>query len=804
MGIGDRLLTPGTKHIDSLDPYANASFFKKSLRCPCTFTNDPIEYMESYINYKLRPKQKNIVIDIFSEDSAGFPNYDVALIICGMRCLGLGTEILMHDGTLKKIEDIKIGDLVMGPDSKSRKVLNLSRGESELYEVKQSHAITYVINENHILSLKKMKKGYLNYPNILNIHIKDYFRKSRKFKGYFKGYKANFNNKPEKLSSLTIKPIGIGNYAGIEVDGDHLFCLSDYTVTHNSGKSIISGAMGSFLTHKLLGMEDPAAQLHQVPGQMLSAEFIATSEDQSKKTSYSAFCSILTSTPWWRKYIQWLLDRETVEGKETLYVDHQRRKAFKEKNIEVVALHSNSASIAGLTAYYCAFDELSRFDLSEGSIQQQSEKRTAQAVYFTASRAIASVSPFSKIVVTTSPMYEADFGMQLLTLSETVKAEKNKSYIETLRSKISANDKVGRMVGYHYTTFEMNPKSDENGNDVPGGMSESDPYFKSVKKLSPATFNRDYLAIPPSAISPFFEIPERIEDCVIKEPRPPLVLFENMYFEESTMTHKGPETRRYVGKRAFPQYPDKMTKYFICCDQGAVKDSFVVAMGHGEEVQVETEGSKNDRKQITRYKAVIDLVEAWIPDQDQKITVSFPNVEEVIRTIAGYFNIAQVVYDRWNSEESIQRLFSEGIYTTRLGATFQMYETLKLLIYSNMVELPKDNKLVMELRQLNNIKNKKVDHSSSDEAAGKDRADAVCRVTWCIYEDCIKDTIRGDFMLPQRHSFNSLRSLATAFEIIKNSEIGDAIWDQTPSGYGGGSVFGKDFIVRTNVVSNLK
>ena len=798
MGIGDRLLTPGMKHIDSSDPYANASFFKKSLRCPCTFTNDPIEYMESYINYKLRPKQKNIVIDIFSEDSTGFPNYDVALIICGMR----------------------------------------------------------------------------------------------------------------------------------------------------GGKSILSGAMGSFLTHKLLGMEDPAAQLHQVPGQMLSAEFIATSEDQSKKTSYSAFCSVLTSTPWWKKYIQWLLDRETIEGKETLYVDHQRRKAFKEKNIEIVALHSNSASIAGLTAYYCAFDELSRFDLSEGSVQQQSEKRTAQAVYFTASRAIASVSPFSKIVVTTSPMYEADFGMQLLTLAETVKAEKNKSYIETLRSKISANDKVSRMVGYHYTTFEMNPKSDENGNDVPGGMSENDPYFKSVKKLSPATFNRDYLAIPPSAISPFFEIPERIEDCVIKEARPPLVIFENMYFEESTMTHKGPETRRYVGKRAFPQHPDKMTKYFICCDQGAVKDSFVIAMGHGEEVQVETEGSKNDRKQITRYKAVIDLVEAWIPDQDQKITVSFPNVEEVIRTIAGYFHIAQVVYDRWNSEESIQRLFSEGIYTTRLGATFQMYETLKLLIYSNMVELPKDNKLVMELRQLNNIKNRKIDHSSDENACftgdtkirllngtiktlkelselgpdnkfwvysclkdgtivpaeaynahktkevselvvvtldndeiikctpehlfmlrngdyiqakdlkennslmplyykeynhkvksieivklsepidvyditvpgydnfalasgiivhnSKDKADSVCRVVWCIYEDCIKDTIRGDFMLPQRHSFSSLRSLATAFEVIKNSEIGDAIWDQNPSGYGGGSVFGKDFIVRSNVVPNLK
>jgi hypothetical protein len=85
----------------------------------------------------------------------------------------------------------------------------------------------------------------------------------------------------------------------------------------------------------------------------------------------------------------------------------------------------------------------------------------------------------------------------------------------------------------------------------------------------------------------------------------------------------------------------------------------------------------------------------------------------------------------------------------------------------------------------------------------KDKADSVCRIVWMIYEDCIKDTMRGDIMLPKRQNFNSLRSLASAYEVIKNSEIGDSIWDSNPSGPGSG-VFGKDFIVRPNVVSNLK
>ena len=46
---------------------------------------------------------------------------------------------------------------------------------------------------------------------------------------------------------IYIKPIGLGEYVGIEIDGNHRFCLNDFTVTHNClnprGKSgeIISG-----------------------------------------------------------------------------------------------------------------------------------------------------------------------------------------------------------------------------------------------------------------------------------------------------------------------------------------------------------------------------------------------------------------------------------------------------------------------------------------------------------------------------------------------------------------------------------
>lgn len=43
------------------------------------------------------------------------------------------------------------------------------------------------------------------------------------------------------VTGFTVEPIGIGSFAGFEVDGNHRFLLADYTVTHNSGKSAFMG-----------------------------------------------------------------------------------------------------------------------------------------------------------------------------------------------------------------------------------------------------------------------------------------------------------------------------------------------------------------------------------------------------------------------------------------------------------------------------------------------------------------------------------------------------------------------------------
>lgn len=47
--------------------------------------------------------------------------------------------------------------------------------------------------------------------------------------------------KKHGVSGITLERVGVGTYAGFEVDGNHRFLLEDFTVTHNSGKTAWMG-----------------------------------------------------------------------------------------------------------------------------------------------------------------------------------------------------------------------------------------------------------------------------------------------------------------------------------------------------------------------------------------------------------------------------------------------------------------------------------------------------------------------------------------------------------------------------------
>ena len=77
------------------------------------------------------------------------------------KCYGKGTPILMYNGSIKSVEDIAVGDLLMGPDSLPRRVESLARGREEMVRITHVKGDPFECNRSHILCLDitPAKKG---------------------------------------------------------------------------------------------------------------------------------------------------------------------------------------------------------------------------------------------------------------------------------------------------------------------------------------------------------------------------------------------------------------------------------------------------------------------------------------------------------------------------------------------------------------------------------------------------------------------------------------------------------------------
>jgi replicative DNA helicase len=125
------------------------------------------------------------------------------------KCLAKGTKIVKYDGRLEAVENIQMGDLLMGSDSKPRRVLSVAKGQEKMYWVRQYKGVDYRVNESHILSLKRSRNP--NKGEIIDISVRDFLSKSKKFQNNFKGFKVGIDL-PEQ--AVPIDPYFIGLWLG--------------------------------------------------------------------------------------------------------------------------------------------------------------------------------------------------------------------------------------------------------------------------------------------------------------------------------------------------------------------------------------------------------------------------------------------------------------------------------------------------------------------------------------------------------------------------------------------------------------
>jgi intein/homing endonuclease len=168
----------------------------------------------------------------FNSKAKGARLGEIALFVSGTSCLGLGTPVLMYDGSIKNIEDIIVGDIVMGDDSTPRNVLSLARGVEQLYKISLGDGTSFVCNASHIHSVVNNDsegRWGLTKNQVVDVKVSEYLKWSDKRKHLSKSFKANlleFNVNPK----LYIHPYILGAWLGDGYSDSARISASDVSI----------------------------------------------------------------------------------------------------------------------------------------------------------------------------------------------------------------------------------------------------------------------------------------------------------------------------------------------------------------------------------------------------------------------------------------------------------------------------------------------------------------------------------------------------------------------------------------------
>lgn len=140
-------------------------------------------------------------------------------VVMPTGCHAKGQGILMADGHIKKVEEICVGDVVMGGDGTPRNVKALYHGESAMYKIIPIKGKSFIVNKEHILSLISTNEGKkwrytTTGTEIANISVENYLQKSKNWKHLHKLYRGRVEHFAEESTVLPIPPYIVGILLG--------------------------------------------------------------------------------------------------------------------------------------------------------------------------------------------------------------------------------------------------------------------------------------------------------------------------------------------------------------------------------------------------------------------------------------------------------------------------------------------------------------------------------------------------------------------------------------------------------------
>jgi superfamily II DNA or RNA helicase len=235
----------------------------------------------------LRPRQSQLVqrcVDALTQ-------HGNTLAVAPTGCHAPDTPILMLDGSIKPVQDIVLGDQLMGPNCRPRRVLRLIYGRDQMYQIRPLKGQPFVVNADHVLTLVCAANaiGHVR-DSVVDIKLRDYLESPPMYRHVHKLFRVAVDfavrARPDLDPYLLGVMLGAGEFTGgigLNIAEDAVReCLSEKVKNHGlrlkaerSVDGLINryGLVGprsrinelSYLLHVVLGVSADEAHSRCIP-----------------------------------------------------------------------------------------------------------------------------------------------------------------------------------------------------------------------------------------------------------------------------------------------------------------------------------------------------------------------------------------------------------------------------------------------------------------------------------------------------------------------------------------------------------
>lgn len=484
------------------------------------------------------------------------------------------------------------------------------------------------------------------------------------------------------------------------------------------GKDYIASTVISYIAYVTLCLANPQKYLGLAPGENIDIVNVATREQQASDVFFSKLKARINS-PCFTKF-----DPKFTRNKIS----------FSSVNINLHSLHSRAQKWEGYNILAYVMDEADAFQTTEGNQNAEEIHGVLQS---------SAISRFPHLrwlgLIISYPRSEVGFMIEYLRKAEQAREDGHPfAYVDVA------------------ATWEVHPHYDS-----------THPLYKEFdwvtvhgKYYVPAPFEapfRDnpqeaamtYMCQPPPVEGAFFEFPDLLDKCVNHDLQPVLIFTETTTVREVNTVPNGTtldllrqlkgsdfnpiEERRFTALRPLRWTRDgEAYTYYIHGDAGETKDSFAVCLAHSlPEIETVSVVDRDVSRDVELNRVVVDLLMEWRPDHNRP--VDYINVRDILVDLCHRFNVIQVSFDKFQSQQVVQELIEIGINARQMSFSanqqLDMYRALRTMVYSNIITWPGKTWDILrpQLRYLIQ-KGSRITHD--EKRSGKDLADAVAAAAW--------------------------------------------------------------------------